>query len=252
MEQDGTASFHFIHGDVESPPPNGFVEFFGSPPYRRFFEEYGSGTSNLHFHDAFWNTSYRSTPEQKYREVTQTLCLQGTNTIQTVLDRLYRILDDEGPFDGIIGNSEGAVMAATFIIDYLKKCERKEVRQSLQCAVFISGGAPPFPNGSGFFLADEVGQIISVPTCHIMAYNDPLVDTVIALHHLCDQASATIVDHGRGHLVPRDPRSSKLIIKGVRDLIGRVKTPFSEVTATGDVSCGLEGAGSGIRTLPQA
>ena len=168
------------------------------------------------------------TPEQKYRRVAQSLRLESTTGIQTVFDRLYHVLDNEGPFDGIIGNSEGASVAAAFIVDYLKRYARKEVQQSLQCAVFMSGGPPPFSDGTGYFLADEHGQIITMPTCHIMAYNDPMIDGVVALHHLCDQASATIVDHGRGHLVPRDPRSSKLIIKGIRDLIVRVTTPSPE------------------------
>ena len=117
-------------------------------------------------------------------------------------------------------------MAGTFTIDHLRRCARNKVqRPLLRCAGFISGGPPTFGKGSGFFPADEVGQMITVPTCHIMAYNDALIDGVLGLYHLCDQASATMVDHGREHLVARDPRSSKMIIKGVRDLIGRVKNP---------------------------
>ncbi|CAD6580421.1 MAG: hypothetical protein ASARMPRED_000213 [Alectoria sarmentosa] len=221
LEQDATASFHFIHGDIDSLPPNGFEEFFGSPPHRRFVKDYCSGSTDTEFFDAIRNAPYRLTPEQKYRELVQSLRPESTNHVQRVLDRLYRVLDHDGPFDGIIGNSEGACVAATFVVDYLSKCARKEIQHSLKCAVFMSGGPPAFSDGSGFFLADEYGQAITMPTCHIIAYNDALIDGAVALYHLCDQASATIVDHSRGHMVPRDPKSSKLMVKGIRDLIVR-------------------------------
>lgn len=221
LEQDDTASFHFIQGDIESPPPNGFEEFYGSPPHVRFFKHYCSGKPDHEFFDAVWNAPHRLTPEQKYRELVQSLRPESTKIVQTVFDRLYHVLDHDGPFDGIIGNSEGASVAAAFIVDYLRKCARNEIQKSLKCAVFMSGGPAPFSDGSGFFFADEHGQVITMPTCHIIAYNDSMIDGAVALYHLCDQASATIVDHGRGHLVPRDPKSSSIMINGIRDLIVR-------------------------------
>ena len=228
LEQDGTASFHFIHGDIESPPPNGFEEFFGSPPHRRFVKDYCNGRTDQDFLDTIWNAPHWLTPEQKYRELVHSLRPESTDISRTIFDRLYRVLDNDGPFDGIMGNSEGAGVAATFVVDYLRKCAKKEIRDTLKCAVFMSGCPPSFSDRSGFFLADEYGQIITMPTCHIIGYNDSLIDGAVALYHLCDQASATIVDHGRGHLVPRDPFSSKLMIKGIRDLIVRATASSPE------------------------
>ena len=225
LEQDGTASFHFIHGDVESPPPN---DFFGSPPYLRFAKNYCSGSTDQIFYDTIWNAPHQLTPEQKYRELVHSLRPETNHEVQTIGDRLYRVLADEGPFDGIIGYSEGASIAASFVVDYLRKCAQKEIQVSLKCAVFISGGPPSLPDGTGFILADEHGQIITMPTCHIIGYNDPMIDGVLALYHVCDQASATIVDHCIGHSLPRDPISSRLMIKGIRDLIIRAKISSPE------------------------
>ena len=218
LEQDGTASFHFIHGEVEAPPSGGFL---GPPPYLRFVEHYCGSSTDQDFYDQIWNAPDHLTPEQKYRELVRSLRPESTHNGQRMGDRLYRILVNDGPFDGIIGNSEGASIAAAFVIDYLQKCARKEIQGSLKCAVFMSGGPPPLLDGTGFILADEHGQIITIPTCHIIGYNDPLIAGVLALYHICDQASATIVDHGNGHGVPRDPISSRLMIKGIRDLIER-------------------------------
>lgn len=146
----------------------------------------------------------------------QTLKPESTDFVQEVLDRLHTIVDKEGPFDGILGNSEGATLAATFLVDCLRKSQNP-----FKCAIFMSGNAPYFPDGTGLFLADDYGQLITIPTCHIIGYNDSLIDAAVALYHLCDQDAATIVDHGKGHMVPRDPKSSKVMIKGIRDTIAR-------------------------------
>ena len=220
LEQDGTASFHFIHGDVETTPPNGF---FGSAPHLRFAEHYCGTSTDQEFYDKICNAPHQLTPEQKYRELLHSSRPQSNHNGQKISDRLHGILINDGPFDGIIGYSEGASMAASLVIDYLRKCAQKEIPVSLKCAVFMSGGPPPLQDGTGLILADDHGQIITMPTCHIMGYNDPLIDGVLALYHVCDQASATIVDHGNGHLLPRDPISSRLMIRGIRDLIIRAK-----------------------------
>ena len=163
------------------------------------------------------------TPEQRFRDTLKSLQPASTGRIQAVLDRLYEVLDEEGPFDGIMGNSEGAAIAATFLVDYLRRCVDNNTRSRLRCAVFFSGGPAYMSNGSGIFLNDECGQIITVPTCHIIGYNDPLIESALALHNLCDERTATLVDHGRGHLVPSEPAAWKYIIQGVRGLVARVE-----------------------------
>lgn len=40
----------------------------------------------------------------------------GNDSAQQALDYLYQIIEEEGPFDGIIGYSEGATVAATLIL----------------------------------------------------------------------------------------------------------------------------------------
>ncbi len=180
------------------------------------------GRTEDEIRNAVWVTPRYFTPEQKYRHHGHSIQAKGTEggeAIQHVFDRIYRILDEEGPFDGILGNSEGATIAATFLIDYLGKVANNEREPYLRCAVFMSGGAPYTADGRGVYLADEHGQMITVPTCHIIGYNDSVIDSAVALYHLCDEDSATIVDHGKGHMVPHDERSSTLMVKGIRDLI---------------------------------
>ena len=176
---------------------------------------------------AVWKSPQYLTPEQKYRSIRHSTRPKGTKAIEEFFDRIYRIADEEGPFDGILGNSEGAIMAATFLIDYVRKVASKERIPFLKCAVFMGGGAPWTANGKDVLLADEHGQIINIPTCHILGYNDSFVDHSVALYHLCEEDSATIVDHGKGHMVPHDERSSKIMIRAIRNLIASCSTSSS-------------------------
>jgi Serine hydrolase (FSH1) len=224
LEQDRTASFHYIHGTYPQPPANGFEEFFGSPPHLRFFESYCVGEANNEFLQMLITTPPSLTPEEKLRYLLQRRQQDGTPSVQNVLDRLYQIIDEEGPFEGIMGLSEGSTVAATFLVDYFRRGSHRTSPLPLKCAVFMGGQAPCTTDGKTLILADEFGQIISLPTCHIIGYNDPLIDSSMALYHLCDEESATIVDHGKGHMPPRDPVSCELITKGIRDAITRAET----------------------------
>ena len=207
---------------MPSPPPNGFEEFFGSPPHLRFLDSYIEGTRDEEFREVL-KTAPGTTPEQKHRYLTESLGLRSSNGVRGVLDHLRQVIADAGPFDGILGNSEGGCIAATFLADE-SHGRRDNKGQSMKCAVFMSGGPPLKTDGQGPYLADVCGQIIEIPTLHIVGFNDPLKDATLALYHLCDERSAEIVDHGKGHLVPRDPRSCKFMIKGIRDLIARTCT----------------------------
>ena len=221
LEQDGIASFHFIHGTVPSPPPAGFEEVVGSPPHLRFLDVALLDMTEDEIRQVISDTPRYFTPEQKFQHLRQSIRArgEGTDAIRQVLDRIYRIWDEEGPFDGILGHSEGATVGATFLIDYQQKVAKNERQPELRCAVFISGGPPYTADGKDLFLADESGPIITIPTCHIFGWSDTVIDGSVALYHLCDEDLATIVDHGKGHVVPHDEKSSGIMLKGMRDLI---------------------------------
>ena len=221
LEQEGVASFHFIHGTVPWPPPIGFEDSVGSPPHFRFLDVALLDMTEDEIRQVVLDTPQYFTPEQKFQHLRQSMSGRGkeSDAIQQVLDRLYRIMDEEGPFDGILGNSEGATVVATFLIDYLQKVAKDEHKPDLKCAVFISGGPPFTADGKDVILADEKGPIIGIPTCHIIGWNDTILDGALALYHLCDEDVANIVDHGKGHMIPHDEKSSGIMAKGLRDLI---------------------------------
>lgn len=56
-------------------------------------------------------------------------------------------------------------------------------------------------------LADECEDVIDIPTCHIVGCNDPYIHGAMALYTMCDEDTAILFDHGKGHTIPRDPRT---------------------------------------------
>lgn len=86
---------------------------------------------------------------------------------QEALDYLYHIMEAEGPFEGIIGYSEGATVAATLLLHEQKRFETHGIPPMFKCALFFAGWPPMSPELDGLILADESDLTITIPSCHI-------------------------------------------------------------------------------------
>jgi len=59
--------------------------------------------------------------------------------VQAAFDLIDEILEDEGPFDGVIGFSQGAALASSYILQDFKLPVPK---QPFQCAIFFNASMP--------------------------------------------------------------------------------------------------------------
>ena len=85
---------------------------------------------------------------------------------------LVKIMEQRGPFDGIIGYSEGATMAATLLLHEQRRARKKGVPSMFKYAIFFAGWPPVDPDTYGMILSDESEDMIEIPTCHISeSYN---------------------------------------------------------------------------------
>lgn len=118
------------------------------------------------------------------------------------------MLDDyiaaEGPFDGAIGFSEGASLAAMHII---RKAQQGH-EAPFKCAIFISCGGLFDPTallnrGEGTPLEPKaVGELIRIPTAHIWGENDPMKKEGEKLNQLSEEQLRSVFVHQGGHEVP--------------------------------------------------
>lgn len=68
-------------------------------------------------------------------------------------------------------------------------------------------------------LADQCQDVIDIPTLHVVGYSDPYILGAISLFNMCNQDSAEMFDHGKGHTLPRDAETIKELGDAVDRLI---------------------------------
>ncbi|EAW12335.1 putative DUF341 family oxidoreductase [Aspergillus clavatus NRRL 1] len=189
LQRDNTATLHFVEGDVDSIPGPGIAGFYDGPYY-----------SYYKFPRSF------SDPDGSEEE-----------SMLDAYNLLYDIIDDEGPFDGILGFSHGGTLASGFLIHHAKMFPNEP--PLVRCAIFINS-LPPFrmnPGENPVVDADLNGYI-KIPTVNIAGSKDPLFKYSLALHRLCDPTRSTWVVHSKGHDIPNDKKNVALMSAGIRKL----------------------------------
>ena len=130
-------------------------------------------------------------------------------------------LASEGPYQGVIGFSQGAALAATLMI---KQSQSSAVHPPFQCAIFLCGGTPYDPaaleQGRAVPLdakPDTPG--IRVPTAHVLGEKDDALAASLALVEQCDPRSLKLYIHAGGHDVPRDVQAVRRMISVVQEVL---------------------------------
>ncbi|ORY63889.1 serine hydrolase FSH [Pseudomassariella vexata] len=221
---DDSASFHFINAPCKAVPPKGFEDFFGKPPYYRFIEPDESSDDEGDALSRIRDFPERDTPEDTMRELMNVGGASSYVSTQKAIQFLYKIMETEGPFEGIIGYSEGAAVAATLPLQEQRWFQKTGRPPMIKCAVFFAGWPPLDPVTYSMVLADESDLMIDVHTCHIIGSLDPYVAGSLALYNTCDPDKAYIFDHGKGHTLPRE----KGVVKELGDVI---RTMISDVSS---------------------
>ncbi|OSS52635.1 hypothetical protein B5807_02568 [Epicoccum nigrum] len=218
LESDNSASFHFLQGPYEVAPPEGYEDFFGGPPYYRFIVPSDSGADTTDVIERIRDFPRLETPEMTMRELMTYGVAKTDESAQRTLDYIYDVIEKEGPFDGIIGYSEGATIAGTMVLHEQMRNELEGREPMFKCALFFGGWPPMTPTLDGFVLSDDSDLMIQIPTTHIIGSLDPYLHGNIALYNVCDPDSAFIFDHAKGHTLPRD----KSMIKELSDTVRRM------------------------------
>ncbi|KAJ5204167.1 uncharacterized protein N7498_005046 [Penicillium cinerascens] len=209
--------FNYINAPVPITPPEGFDEYFGLGPHYRWADDGGIAEDSM-------ISRVRQIPvgdnaEDVMRDLIGDREMVWLNYEQ-VIDYLYEELEKDPEIGGIIGYSEGAGIASTFILDEQRR-EREEGRpRRIKCAVFVTGWPPIIPN-RGLILADEQDDMIDVPSLHVVGANDPFRHGAFALYNVCDPDTAVFFDTGKGHTIPRSGKVITELADAVRDLIAK-------------------------------
>ncbi|KAJ5287310.1 Serine hydrolase FSH [Penicillium angulare] len=141
--------------------------------------------------------------------------VNNSREVRDAVAALADYVDHEGPFDGMMGFSEGAIMAATLLVE-----DAKNSAMGLKCGIFFSGGLPLDPEllrGECVRCVDPLtdGVAIRVPTAIIveedlgrLSCRSPLSglwgqgDISRGLVDICEPSLREVVLHSIGHQIP--------------------------------------------------
>lgn len=203
---DGSVStFYFIQGPCKAIPPPGFEDYFGPAPHYRFIEPDVVASQGR---DEDVLSRIRDFPECETAEDTMRELLRGQGsccddsssssdsddgtpspvaTAHRSTDRAIKYLLDvvrrHGPFDAIIGYSEGATVAATMMLYQQRQQRRWGTKPLFKYGIFFAGWPPLDPKTHDIVLSDESEERIEARTLHIgMLFT---LANRIFLIHLC-------------------------------------------------------------------
>ena len=126
-------------------------------------------------------------------------------------------MDKIGDVEGIVGYSEGALVAATLLLEDERRFQDEGIPRHLKMGIFFAGWPALNPRTGGLCLADECDDMVRVPTVHVIGSGDPYLDGSKALYNICDEDTAIFFDHGKGHTLPREGK----VVKELGDTVRR-------------------------------
>lgn len=138
-------------------------------------------------------------------------------SVGVALEYLHNIIEDEGPFQGVIGVSEGASVAATLLVEDIQCCRAKQMRSNFRCGLFYIGAPAWSADGTRAVLAEDDGQVIDISTCHLMGAKDVFKVGAEQLLKICDSDKALVINDPGGHRMPQDMPTNKQIAEWVRE-----------------------------------
>ncbi|KAJ5715854.1 serine hydrolase FSH [Penicillium malachiteum] len=119
-------------------------------------------------------------------------------TLPVVLDQLSSYVDAQGPFDGVMAFSAGAVLAALYLLQHWQQGKLLPFR----FAVFFSTASSEAELAQ--LSLDPTPGCLKLPTAHIWGQNDLTAPTGgAAIASLCDPSQAFVSVHEGGHEFPR-------------------------------------------------
>lgn len=130
------------------------------------------------------------------------------------------IIKTKGPFDAVMGFSQGAALACSMIIDHAKTHDVP----LFKAAVFICGAAPYEAFGKETIQPTPGEYLVKIPTTHIVGKQDEIYDLSMQLYGLCEPSKAEFYDHGSRHLIPFDGKNTEAMIAAIEKTIKRART----------------------------
>ena len=186
--------------------------------------------------------------------------------VRAAQEYILGVVEDEGPFDGILGFSQGAALAASILLEQTCSIQQNPESSMFKFAIFICATRPWDVNharlidvGQRTSIAsysefDDVasveenareyvssrnvirllsryetkaGERIRIPSAHIVGgQKDPDMRESEALLELCGADLVKVVNHESGHMIPRSHLSNDRMVEAIMWAIEKSKFQY--------------------------
>ena len=209
LEKNGSVSLGFTQGSIEDHGEETYLETFGPPPNLRFYQDNLIPSSRTTPANDSVDALVRSYDTDRGGD------FPAQASVRKALSDVQSVLDKEGPFHGVIGFSEGGSLAAAVLAQDQARQKDGLPNHRLQCGIFFNSYPPFTSDGKKLMLSDEFGQLIQVPSLHVVSSCDNFYAASQALAQLCSQP--TVYEHDEGHRIPWKPQA----MRPLRDQVHR-------------------------------
>ena len=190
LEETNTTEFDFVEGTIETAAGPGLGDIYNGPFY-----------------------SYHNWPPTSSDE--------DERSIRHAYDDLADRLESDGPYDGVVGFSNGGALLAGFLSDYVLQYPSEDL--PCRCAIFISS-FPPFRMDQAEkprFRTDGLSYLQTLPTLHVIGNQDFVREHSQQFVELCG-LQALVVTHSKGHEVPTDRKVVREVLSAFYQLTDRI------------------------------
>ncbi|KAK2861321.1 hypothetical protein FQN49_004325 [Arthroderma sp. PD_2] len=206
VEKPGEIEFKFIDGLYPATPPEGFQDYYGPPPHYLNVQYDGTAAFEalqLNLRTIKSGENFEDTVRELIR--IDATVISKENFMKT-LNYIEQFLVEDPEIQGILGYSEGATTAASYLLLQAHRHQEEGIPHRAKFGIFFGGWPPTKFQGDHLApVLPEDDDMIDVPTCHIVGSSDPYLYGGMTLFQVCDEDTATLFDHGKGHTLPRDP-----------------------------------------------
>uniref|UniRef100_A0A0G4HI68 Serine hydrolase domain-containing protein n=1 Tax=Chromera velia CCMP2878 TaxID=1169474 RepID=A0A0G4HI68_9ALVE len=122
------------------------------------------------------------------------------------VDRVASILKEEGPFQGILGFSQGACLTNLIAA---KKCSGDKRFEDISFVIPCSGFIPRDPDMAPLFETP-----LQIPSLHVAGEKDQLFPASVDAVSKYDSSTSLFIQHPGGHSLPRLPEAERTKFRG--------------------------------------
>jgi len=188
---EGGVDFHCVNAPNEVDEAPGVAAYYGGPylGWLEFPKDHGSNTG-------------QALPKA---------------VLDSAMEYIDEIVEEDGPFHGILGFSQGATMAFCYLHHRLRTRPFDPPFVPFACAIFISASGTAKDHSTLVEYISSTGRSITIPTLHVYGKEDVDSEAAMSMYQHCKQAGdSEFLLHQHGHPIPTDSDSVKQIVKAIK------------------------------------